>query len=405
MIQDYKVRDRSVHFNKSTKFIYFITLLLLTKFTLATNFTCAADSGGVLDSLVTQFGEVAETWQNQINPLAKKIFFILFSMEFLWQLMVKKIFAGDIEKLWVFFFTRCVLCFFFAKYLVNVDLYQGIIVYVSNLGSKLGEFSLNMTPGANFQTLSPSAILGNFSCISDSIHQVTDNTGALQYITIKFTLAIMQVLLFVVLIFIAYYLMKVILQAYFLVYVGFLLTGFAGSSWTVNYWQKYLQAISAVAIKFLVVCLIMGVLNVQIHNWGGLINNAQGIDQLVGVIIKVLGTSILLALMLQQLPDWAAQALAGQVNLHMGNQTSSGSTSKTEPSAKSGFAPRQSFSPQSNLNSLGSLSARNSKNLFGLASKSNSAKTVISSQDKNKPMVNNSISGVVRKKFKPPFLG
>ena len=95
-------------------------LFFISGLACATGSLCVVKGGGILDSLLMQFANITNQWQNVINPLAKKIFFILFGMEFMWQLTVKKVFAGDVEKLWVFFFTRTVLCFFFAKYLVSI---------------------------------------------------------------------------------------------------------------------------------------------------------------------------------------------------------------------------------------------------------------------------------------------
>ena len=97
-------------------------LLIIASGAIYANPVCQIKGGGVFDNLILQFANVGSKWQHEINPLARKIFFILFAMEFMWQLAVKKVFAGDVEKLWVFFFTRVALCFFFAKYLVDVDL-------------------------------------------------------------------------------------------------------------------------------------------------------------------------------------------------------------------------------------------------------------------------------------------
>lgn len=287
---------------------------------------CTVQGGGILDSLVTQFGNAASTWQNQINPIAKRIFYILFGTEFMWQLTVKKVFAGDIEKLWVFFFSRVVLCFFFAKYLVDVHLYQQIIEYFANLGSQISGFSLSLTPGSNFNSLGPSEVIGNFSCIANSIHQITDSTGSLEYLTLKFSLAIMQVLLFVVLSFLAFYLIKVILQAYFILYAGFILTGFAGSSWTMSFWQRYIQAVFAIAIKFLAVCFLLGILITQMKGWITDINSALDIVTLGSVVLKVLGSSIVITLLAHQLPEWAASVLAGNVNMKFATQVTSSSS-------------------------------------------------------------------------------
>jgi type IV secretory pathway TrbL component len=158
---------------------------------------------------------------------------------------------------------------------------------------------------------------------ADSVHTLSDDTGIASYITLKITLAIIQVVLFIVLSFIAFCLIKVLLQTYFLLYIGFILTGFVGSSWTMNYWQRYLQAISAMAVKFLVMCVLVGVLANQAVLWSELINQAgMNIIKLSGAILNILGSSIILALLIYQLPDWMASALAGEVRLNLGDKMS-----------------------------------------------------------------------------------
>lgn len=285
---------------------------------------CQIKSGGVLDNMVTEFGNAAQNWQNQINPLAHNIFYALFGMEFMWQLTVKKVFAGDIEKLWVFFFTRAVLGLFFAKYLVNPEIYQAAIISIAKIGTNMGGYALNLNTGNNFDGFGPSEIMGHFACLADTIHAITDDTGSFQYITIKLTLAIVQVVLFIVLAFIAYSLMKTILQTYFLLYVGFFLTGFAGSSWTSSYWEKYVNALSSMAIKFLSVSLIMGVLITQMKGWSDSINAANGqITQLSGILLQVLGSSFVIALVIWELPEWAASSLSGNISLRFGDSISS----------------------------------------------------------------------------------
>ena len=130
----------------------------------------------------------------------------------------------------------------------------------------------------------------------------------------------MQVLLFVVLSFIGFYLIKVILQTYFLLYAGFILTGFAGSSWTTSFWQRYIQAISGMAIKFLAVSFLMGILTSQIKGWAIDINTANNIIDLAAVVLKVLGSAIIIALLSHELPEWAASTLASNINMRFTSQ-------------------------------------------------------------------------------------
>lgn len=289
---------------KMLKIKYLLPCLLITVSYAAQ--TCNLKGGGILDDIMLQFARGAIGWQTTIEPIAKKFFFILFGMEFMWQLTVKKVFAGDIEKVWVFFFTRTVLCFFFAQYLVNVEMYKGIIEFLSGLGASMGGFTLNMVPNGAANTLSPSEVISSFSCITDVIHTITDQTGSFQYITIKITLAIIQVLIFILLVSIAFYLMQIILQAYLIIYIGFLFAGFAGSSWTRNYWEHYLAAVITVGAKFLIVCVLMGVLNIEMQKVMINVSMASSPDVLSSVVIKAFGTLLITSMGIYRLPEWFA---------------------------------------------------------------------------------------------------
>ena len=278
---------------------------------------CNPHGNGFLDDMITGFIKESKDWIKVTSDIARRIFWLLFSFEFMWQLTVKKVFAGDIEKLWVFFFVRIILGIFFAKYIINVDLYYGIIKYISDVGVRLAGSGLDLK-AQNLVDLGPSKMMGYFSCVTDSVHNATDNTGALQFITVKFTLAIMQVLLFVILSVMAFCIIMIYVQMYFVLYAGFILTGFAGSSWTLGYWEKYMHTISYIAIKFFVIAILMGVLKSTMITWNGWFNGAHGdIVLLMQASTAVLGSTIVLGLTMWELPEWAAKSLSATVNLNL----------------------------------------------------------------------------------------
>lgn len=281
---------------------------------------CTVSTGGTLDNIMMTFCDSMLKYSSNATSLANKIFMTLFVLEFLWQLTVKKVFSGDIEKLWVFFFTRSAMGLFFAKYLVNIDVYRGIIIFIAGFGAKIGGFNIDFNGSVSniFAGITPSSMASYFFCATDIIHKGVDNTGALQFITVKFMLAITLVLFFVVIMLIAFLLMEVFIKTYFLLYVGFLLTGFAGSSWTINYWQRYLQQVSAIALEFLTQCILLGVLKSQVDNWVNLLTNASSdIGNLFGVFINMLGVSIIFVTLMYSMPRWVGRSLAGEVKLKL----------------------------------------------------------------------------------------
>lgn len=282
--------------------------------------SCNVSSGGTLDNIMITFCDSMLKYGNEATILANKIFITLFALEFLWQLTVKKVFAGDIEKLWVFFFTRSCLGFFFAKYLVNVDVYRGIITYIAKFGARIGGFNITFSDNVSglFAGITPSAMIGYFSCIADFIHQNTDRTGSLDYIVVKFMLALTLVLFFLVMIGIAYLLMEIFIKTYFLLYVGFILTGFAGSSWTITYWQRYLQQISAMALEFLAQCVLLGVFKTQADTWvNALASSKVELSALAAIFTNMLGVSLIFLMLMYTLPRWVGKTLAGEVRLKL----------------------------------------------------------------------------------------
>jgi P-type conjugative transfer protein TrbL len=294
-----------------------IVLLLLANIAYA---DCTVAPGGVLDNFVLNFCDSLIKWGSESTSLANKIFMTLFALEFLWQLTIKKVFSGDIEKLWVFFFTRFALGLFFAKYLVNVEVYQGIITFFAEYGARVGGLKVDLhgSTASLFAGVTPSSMISYFSCAADAVHVATDESGTLSYITIKIVLAITQVLFFIAIIITSYLLMEVFIKTYFLLYVGFILTGFAGSSWTVNYWQRYLQQIFAMALEFLTMCVLLGVLSDQFHNWTKVLTDSgSDLVKLSGAFFNMLGVSIIAVLLMEHLPKWVSSKLAGIVHLKL----------------------------------------------------------------------------------------
>lgn len=303
--------------------LYGLWIISITNAFAANNACVIHAQGGLLDKFIGDFASIAVSLGAKSDQYAHWIFWLLFAFEFMWQLVIKKVFAGDIEKLWLFFFTRMILGMFFAKYIINLELYKGIISFFATFGSELAKINFKITDGGAslFHGLTPSMIISYFSCVADAVHAVTDGSGVISYITLKVFFAIMLIIVFMLLLVLAFVLIKVLFQTYILLYAGFILVGFAGSSWTMNYWQRYLQAISAMAIKFMIITVLMGFIQAESVNWMTQISNARGsIQGLAGALISILGETTIFTLIAYQLPEWAGTVLAGEVRIRLNDQ-------------------------------------------------------------------------------------
>ena len=210
--------------------------------------------------------------------------------------------------------------YFFAEYLVNINVYRGIIEYFAQYGANVGGIDLNVKGkgGALFSGISPSKILSYYSCAMDNAQGVVEPTGTVSYITIKIVMAISEVIFFITMLVIAYLVVEIFIKTYLLLYVGFILTGFAGSSWTMSFWQRYLQQIVATAIEFMVMCVLLGVVNNMTIKWELLITGPnKDIYTIASVFYSILGVALMLSFLMYSLPSWAGAKLSGEVRLRL----------------------------------------------------------------------------------------
>ncbi len=210
---------------------------------------------------------------------------------------------------------------FFDKYIINIELYKGIIAYMSNIGMTISLHALdpNINMNGHFNDLGPSKVISYFACVSDLIHIGADKSGVVDYITLKIVLAALEIILFVILSIIAYCMLEVYVQMYFLLYAGFVLTGFAGSSWTNAFWQKYVHSVSYIAIKFFVISILMGLMLSTVEMWADQISQAAAQENngagITAAIMNIVCSAIILVFMIKELPNWAAKSLSATVKL------------------------------------------------------------------------------------------
>jgi hypothetical protein len=240
---------------KKLLFILFVLFIASNSFAAA----CSVSPGGTsgFDTILNTYSTIAGKWANQLLPKATTLFWGFFGLEFLYQLTFKKILSFDMSKLYVFFVIRIFTAYMFAHIFLDITFYTGIITYFTNLGSQLGGTSITLSGGASGMAVSPSSIMNFLEC------QYAIPAGALALGSFSplggdlFAMLLFAVLTLILSIPIT--LMITMIDAYVVIFGGFILCGFSGSSWTQSYWQKYLSYVGGVAIRLFVTCLILGV--------------------------------------------------------------------------------------------------------------------------------------------------
>ena len=277
--------------------------------------TCSLVGGGYYDTILNSFSGVAATWNAKLLPLVTRIFWGVFAAEFLYQLTFKKILSNDIGKLYVFFVIRMFTAYVFAYVFLNLDTYMGIINFFTRIGSELSgtATSMNLQGGAGGMGVSPSAISGYLDCKFGAILAGIGTIAAIGGFFVSgfgaFLFNILLVLLLLMNI-ISIMLLITMLDAYVVIFGGFILVGFSGSSWTQSYWQKYLSYAVGTGIRLFVTCLILGLI---IAAFEGISAPASS-----NGLFAILGVLMMSVYLLMTVPSKAASMLTGSMGGGMG---------------------------------------------------------------------------------------
>lgn len=296
--------------------ILIIFSILICKSSYAAAACSYATKGGVYDSILDSFVTAATTWNAKLLPLVTRIFWGLFAAEFLYQLTFKKILSSDLSKLYVFFVIRMFTAYVFAYIFLNLQTYTGIIGFFTRVGADLGGQAMSVSQGSSGMGISPSGIMTYLECEFATLNTLF-LSGALlgQFIGLGtfFSEALLGVIVLMNLL--AIIITITMLDAYVVLFGGFILVGFSGSSWTQSYWQKYLSYAVGTGIRLFVTCLILGLV---FKGFDNLSLGASGVVEAITNIFKLLGYLILSVYLIITVPSKAASMLTGSMGGGMG---------------------------------------------------------------------------------------
>lgn len=326
--------------NKKNIFLFLVLLTLGTN-TFAAE-ACQLTGGGILDNLLLKYFTSSSKWQTTLLPVAIKLYWFWFTAELLYQITFKKVLANDMQKLWYFLTIRVFTGYMFANIFVDPAFYNGLIQYFVNIGGTAGGFAVNPSSSNPFGALSPSSVMNIGGCIWKSAYQVISNadssgTGAAGKVglpdlksvfTIGMPVLTMAIVSYALAAIMAITLFITALEGYIVLNAGVILLGFAGSSWTQGFWNKYLSYVGGLAIRFFVLCLILGLVKTTIENDMISLQNAMNqlstqplsamVDLVTQQIVNVIDMLVCTFLVLK-IPQTAGAMLTGSVNAGMGD--------------------------------------------------------------------------------------
>lgn len=278
--------------------------------------TCLADDllASSLDKLVTLFQGASENWVNPMQSIAFQIFAILFVPNTCW-VLIKKFLENDYGRMWAILGIRIVSAGFFLYWIYHPALFFAIVQFFSQAGAKASNFNFN--PNGTF-TLKPSTIINYYQVIDFSVNKALSGASITDF-GLQLMVTIQEIIVELALIIMALILMITLLESYIVTCGGICLLGFAGSDWTISYFQSFLKYTIAVGVKFMVICLLMGVfqgvLTATMSGFTQVCNaNTCSLSSLAHVFAQASVTIIVITYLAYKVPEIASSMLSGTIN-------------------------------------------------------------------------------------------
>lgn len=239
---------------KKNKILLLIVLLL----------PLASFAMGVFDHVVNDFYVIAASWLKKLLPIAKGIFWLTSLLEFLWMVGVKKMLAGQADKiLYIAIYRAIVAGLLFSLFVDNVDFYIGIIKWILNIGNVLGGAISGQPSGTIYSVSDLFDQIWNAVKVPFSILIVTSFAAGVVSTSLGTFLFFVVGGIIVVVLGCCVTVMWLLARAWIVLFGGFFLTGFIGSNWTRNYWQKYLSFVVGVGFSLFGLSLVLVMVTAQ----------------------------------------------------------------------------------------------------------------------------------------------
>jgi type IV secretory pathway TrbL component len=226
----------------------------------------------------------------------------------------------------VFLIIRIFVAAFLAMFVLDLNFYTGIISWMAKLGASVGGVPMTSNSSSVID-YSPSGFFdlmwAQFYPIISALMLAAGGAGLFSTATGNFLFGLCGIIIICIFTMV-FVVMLTLIEAYFVIFAGIILAGFAGSSWTMNYWQKYLSYVGGVAIRLFCTSILLGLISAQWSNPSWLIKLPAGTDWLdsSAIIIKnllaMLGAFGFDMILMVTLPSKAAAMLNGYVNAGLG---------------------------------------------------------------------------------------
>lgn len=276
---------------------------------------CQMTPGGSLDGFQTGFYNLAQSFATNILPRVQNIYWLLWALWSGFELAFERLANLRLDKLLIWWFSRLFIAGLIYHIFLSPNFYMGILKFGAMMGSVMGGFAIDPTVNSLFGDYTPSAIMGINNCVSTAINNV--HLGTFDFLK-ALELFFLQIAFLAVTGIAALYVMYMSIKMWLCLFAGFINTMFAGSRWTISWWQAYLGTVIKYALELMFTAALFGTVHTTMLTVVSKLSDANAdIVGNYGSYLLALVSVFFLTYLMMTIPKEIASSLGGTFGSNM----------------------------------------------------------------------------------------
>ena len=280
---------------------FFVGATVLLSVTAASAQTATTDVGGTFRQVQT----AANAWIPAIMAAATRLFYLLAAIDFAWS-APSFLRESDFMGLFLSLIKKLLVISFFYAVLVNGQTWIPAIV---NSFIQIGTSASGLSAAQN-----PSDIMAQGIQICSDLFDKVNGANLLTQTGAALTTLLMIVIVFASYLIIVLHYIVTKLEAIIVMTAGYLFLGFAGSRWTMPYFERYISLAISTGVRLMLIYLMLGVFKTVSQNWVTAMSSYTT-DQPALQIFPTLASMLLFAFASWMIPKMAGSIASGSLGL------------------------------------------------------------------------------------------
>ncbi|MBU0682724.1 MAG: P-type conjugative transfer protein TrbL [Candidatus Omnitrophica bacterium] len=267
----------------------------------------------VFNEIVAQYNVVLGPFTNRGLMLARWLFITLAGIQIVWSAILWILNKDDPHSIIISFAKKIMVIAFFWAVLLN---YHSWIPAIFNSFYKAGL----IVSGA--KASSPTAIVERGLELWTVIMAKSSTLGPIKNIVAGLTALFAGSCILFILCRIACEMVLILIGGQLILFGGTIMLGFAGSSWTMKYAERYFNTAVNLGVKMMFIILVVGTGESLSAKWVTLIEDAN-LKNLQNAYLSVVAASFVYYYIALRVPDMAASLLTGSFSIGFGHNDAS----------------------------------------------------------------------------------